>query len=82
MAGSSFENMPRWFYVILWFFLLWKQLPVLVRREEYERLKDLDYLVEDAHRALKENYDLRKELRVARGLPEFDFEPLSDGERP
>jgi len=49
------------------------QIPVIIRRGEYRRLRDNDYVISDAHRIISENYELRRELRLARGLPEFDF---------
>jgi hypothetical protein len=38
------------------------QIPVLIRRGEYRRLQENDYLIESAHQALHENSRLRKQL--------------------
>lgn len=42
---------------IMW---LWEQIPVLVRRGEYRRLRDNDCLIKDAVRAISENARLRE----------------------
>jgi len=77
MSDVALSRSPWWksalFFALMGLSWIFSQVPVLIRRGEYARLKDdLDYLVEDAHRALNENYKLRQELRAAQGLPEFE----------
>lgn len=40
----------------------WDQIPVLIRRGEYRRLQENDYLIDSTHEAIRENSRLRKLL--------------------
>lgn len=66
MSDVAFANSPWWLKIIFMIGLgimwLFDQIPVLIRRGEYRRLRDNDYVINDAHRALTENASLRARL--------------------
>lgn len=66
MSDVAFARSPWWLKVIFMigvgFMWLFDCIPVLVRRGEYRRLRDNDYVISDAHRVLSENAELRRRL--------------------
>ena len=57
---------------IMW---VWDQIPVLIRRGEYRRLRENDLIIQDAHRAIGENHRLR--VALAKSEPRLEDCDLS-----